>query len=64
LDLPSAAFEYASALGTVGLSVGFTRPEMPLASKVAEILGMWVGRLEFVAICHAFMKVVRDVRRR
>lgn len=64
LDMASAAFEYASALGTVGLSVGFTRPEMPVASKVAEILGMWLGRLEFVAICHAVMKVVRDVRRR
>jgi trk system potassium uptake protein TrkH len=55
-------FEFASAIGTVGLSVGITRPEMPLASKIAEIFGMWLGRLEFIAIFHAFIRLSRSLR--
>ncbi len=60
--LREAMFEFASALGTIGLSLGVTSPDMPLASKVAEILGMWLGRLEFLAIFHAVFKVIRDIR--
>ncbi len=62
-SLVESVFEYASALGTVGLSVGITGPQMPLACKLAQILGMWLGRLEFIAIFHAFMRIGRDIRK-
>ncbi len=58
--LKDSLFEFASALGTVGLSVGITGPDMPAAAKVAEILGMWLGRLEFTAIIVAISKLFKD----
>lgn len=61
--LKESMFEFASAIGTVGLSLGVTRPEMPLASKIAEIFGMWLGRLEFIAIFHAFIRLARSIRK-
>lgn len=62
-SLIESMFEFASAMGTVGLSLGITRPDMPIACKVAQILGMWLGRLEFIAIFHAFIRVGRDLQR-
>jgi len=62
--LKESMFEYASAIGTIGLSVGLTSPQMHTPSKVACILGMWLGRLEFIAVFHAFIKVARDVAQR
>jgi len=59
-SLRDSLFEFASSLGTVGLSVGITGPDMPAAAKVAEILGMWLGRLEFTAIIVAISKLVKD----
>lgn len=43
-------FEYASAQGTVGLSIGITVPNMPVSCKIMEIIGMILGRLELWAI--------------
>jgi len=59
--LKESMFEFASAIGTVGLSLGITGPEMPMASKIAQILGMWLGRLEFIAIFHAFIRLGRSL---
>lgn len=60
--LKEAMFEFASAIGTIGLSLGKTGSEMPLASKIAQIFGMWLGRLEFIAIFHAFIRLGRSLR--
>lgn len=60
-SLKESLFEFASAIGTVGLSLGITGPEMPTASKIAQIFGMWLGRLEFIAIFHAFIRLGRDL---
>ncbi|MCK4519243.1 MAG: TrkH family potassium uptake protein, partial [Candidatus Omnitrophica bacterium] len=43
-------FEVASAEGTVGLSVGITRPDMNVLSKALFILNMWLGRLEIIPV--------------
>jgi trk system potassium uptake protein TrkH len=43
-------FEVASAQGTVGLSVGITRPNMHVLSKLLFIFDMWVGRLEIIPV--------------
>lgn len=50
VPLAWAGLEFATALSTVGLSVGITGPSMPLALKITQMLGMWLGRLEFIAV--------------
>lgn len=57
-----SVFEYASALGTVGLSVGITGPGAPTGVLWAEIVGMFVGRLEFFAIAVGVLKLIGDIR--
>jgi trk system potassium uptake protein TrkH len=50
IDLKDALFEYASALGTVGLSLGVTGPALPAPALIAQIAGMLLGRLEFFVV--------------
>ena len=61
--LSHALFEFASAQGTVGLSVGVTAPDAPGAVLWTEIAGMFLGRLEFLVVFVAVFKLVRDLRR-
>ena len=61
-SLQESLFEVASALGTVGLSSGITNPGMPAACKITQILAMWLGRLEFVAIFHAVIRIGKRTR--
>jgi trk system potassium uptake protein TrkH len=61
-DLGDALFEFASALGTVGLSVGVTSAQMPDAALWAELLAMFLGRLEFIVVILSLFKLVRDGR--
>ncbi len=49
-DLTSSLFESASVIGNVGFSCGVTGPTMPTILKIIYILGMWVGRLEFISV--------------
>lgn len=60
--LEQALFEFASALGTVGLSVGVTAAGMPAAALWAEILAMFLGRLEFWVVIVGLVKLGRDAR--
>ena len=60
--LDDALFEFASALGTVGLSVGVTSGQMPDAALWAEILAMFLGRLEFIVVIVSLLKLGRDCR--
>ena len=48
--LASCMFEFASSLGTVGLSIGLTGPETRAATLFAEIAGMLLGRLEIFLV--------------
>jgi len=59
--LKESLFEYASALGTVGLSVGVTSASAPAGVLWAEIAGMFLGRLEFFVIFASLAKLVRDL---
>lgn len=54
-------FEFASALGTVGLSTGMTDPGAPLPLLWTEIIGMFLGRLEFFVVFVGIGKIVRDL---
>jgi len=49
-DFTQALFEGVSAISNTGLSCGVTSPSMPEVMKVAYIIFMWVGRLEFVSV--------------
>jgi trk system potassium uptake protein TrkH len=47
--LGEAAFEAASAVGNVGLSIGLATSAMPGFLKITYVVVMWLGRLEFTA---------------
>lgn len=59
-DLKKSLFEFASALGTVGLSVGITNASSPPLVLWAEVLGMFLGRLEFFIIFVSLGKIIHD----
>jgi trk system potassium uptake protein TrkH len=56
-------FETASALGSVGLSSGVTRPEMPALAKGCLAFLMWIGRLEIISAVMLFTAPFRGVGR-
>lgn len=60
--LQESLFEFASSLGTVGLSVGVTTASAPGAVLWTETLGMLLGRLEFYALFVAAGVLVLDAR--
>lgn len=49
-NLTSAMFEFASSLGTVGLSIGITGPATGNPQLIVEMLGMGLGRLEIFVV--------------
>ncbi len=61
-SLGDALFEFASALGTVGLSAGATSAQMPDAALWAEIFAMFLGRMEFLVVIVSLLKIGRDSR--
>lgn len=60
--LKDSLFEFASSLGTVGLSVGITSPETPVTLLWVQIVGMFLGRLEFFVVFAAVAKVFQNIR--
>lgn len=63
-SLQQAMFEFASALGTVGLSVGITGFDAPPLVLWTATFGMVVGRLEIYIIFLALIRVAEDVKER
>lgn len=49
-SLTDAMFEFASSLGTVGLSIGLTNPATSDPTLIVEIVGMLLGRLEIYIV--------------
>jgi trk system potassium uptake protein TrkH len=60
--LQESLFEYASAMGTVGLSVGVTAADAAPALLWAETVGMFLGRLEFFTVFVGVVRLLRDTR--
>ncbi|KST69559.1 TrkH family potassium uptake protein [Mastigocoleus testarum] len=52
--LGDVLFEAASALGSVGISVGISNPELPWLGKFTLIILMWMGRLEIIPVLILF----------
>ena len=61
-SLQESLFEYASALGTVGLSIGVTSADAPTGLLWTEIVGMFLGRLEFFTVFVGIIRMVQDLR--
>jgi trk system potassium uptake protein TrkH len=59
-SLSDSLFEFASAVGTVGISVGVTRADMPDVALWAETFAMFLGRLEFLIVFTSVIKLVGD----
>lgn len=59
--LKESLFEFASALGTVGLSVGVTTATSPAGVLWTEIAGMFLGRLEFFVVFIGLAKIFKDL---
>lgn len=57
-----ALFEFTSALGTVGTSVGITSMHAPSGVLIIEMIGMFFGRLEIMIVVLAMIVSVKDVR--
>jgi len=60
--LQDSLFEFASTIGTVGLSVGITSANLSNLSYWAMILGMFLGRLEFIVVIIVFVKLFIDAK--
>lgn len=61
-SLKDSLFEFASALGTVGLSVGVTSVQMPDLALWAETCAMFLGRMEFTVVIISLLKLGKDTR--
>ena len=66
-DFLPSVFEFASALGTVGLSVGVTSAAAPDTALWGMTFGMFLGRLEFfvifASISYAGRRAARKINR-
>jgi len=61
-SLKESFFEFSSALGGVGISVGVTHPSTaPLVLWTLNV-GMFLGRLEFFTIIVGVLKIISDAR--
>ncbi len=60
-SLGNSLFEFASTLGTVGLSVGITGADAPDGQLWVQIFGMLFGRLEFFVLFWGLAKLARDL---
>lgn len=59
--LPDSLFEYASSLGTVGLSIGVTSADAPTGLLWTQIVGMFLGRLEFFTVAIGIIRLFQDM---
>lgn len=60
--LTEGMFEFASSLGTVGLSIGITGPDTSAGTLIVEMCGMILGRLEIFAIILGVSSAISVIR--
>lgn len=60
--IANSLYEFASALGTVGLTSGITSADAPKAVLWTETAGMLLGRLEFFVIFWGIFKFLSDTK--
>lgn len=62
-SIQDALFEFASAIGTVGLSIGITGPQTSAIVLIIEMFGMLLGRLEIFVVfigIHTIFDMFKD----
>jgi trk system potassium uptake protein TrkH len=62
-SVQDSMFEFASSLGTVGLSIGVTTVKSSNIVLWSESAAMFLGRLEFFVIIVSALRLVADIRR-
>jgi trk system potassium uptake protein TrkH len=62
-SLTEGMFEFASALGTVGLSIGLTSPVTGAGTLIIEMFGMMFGRLEIFIILIGIYSGISMIRK-
>lgn len=60
--LTEGMFEFASTLGTVGLSVGVTSSELSAATLIVQMFGMMLGRLEIFIVIIGVYSGISKIR--
>ena len=60
-SLADSLFEYASSLSTVGLSIGATAADAPTGLLWTQIIGMFLGRLEFFTVFIGVICLFKDL---
>lgn len=58
-NIQDSMFEYASAMGTVGLSIGIIGYSAPSGILIITMIGMFLGRLEFFIVLIAIAQIWR-----
>ena len=59
-SIRDSLFEYASSLSTVGLSIGVTSGDAPIGLIWTQIVGMFLGRLEFLTVFVGIIRLFKD----
>ena len=59
--IADSLFEYASSLSTVGLSIGVTAADAPIGLLWTQIVGMFLGRLEFFTVFIGIIRLFKDL---
>ena len=60
-SLQEGLFESASAVGTIGISVGVTAPDAPAGILWVETMAMLLGRLEFFTVIIGLARLFSDL---
>ena len=63
-SITAAMFDFSSALGTVGLSMGITGPMTNNATLIIEMIGMLLGRLEIFIVLTGIVSIFRKITKR
>lgn len=61
-DIKDAMFEISSCLSTIGLSSGITSIDLPKGILWTMSTAMLMGRLEFLIIFYAIVKIYKDIQ--
>ena len=61
-SLTKAMFEFASSLGTVGLSIGLTGTATNSATLIVEMIGMVLGRLEIFIVLTGIYSIITKLK--
>jgi trk system potassium uptake protein TrkH len=62
VNLSDGMFEFASSLGTVGLSIGLTGPTTDGGTLIVQMIGMILGRLEIFIVLIGIYSAVSNIR--